>query len=43
MTQMPVKFDTATDDVWVMGALIETAGDGLASGFEQIMLPAEAA
>ena len=40
LTQMPVKFDTATEDVWVMGALIETAGDGLASSFVQIMIPA---
>jgi 2',3'-cyclic-nucleotide 2'-phosphodiesterase len=40
MTQMPVKFDTATDDVWVMGVLIETADNGLARSFEQIMVPA---
>ena len=41
LTQMPVKFETATDDVWVMGVLIETADDGLARSFEQILVPAE--
>ena len=39
-TQMPVKFDTATDDVWVMAVLVETAGDGLAKSFQQILIPA---
>ena len=38
---MPVKFDTATDDVWVMGVLIETAENGLARSFQQLMVPAE--
>jgi 2',3'-cyclic-nucleotide 2'-phosphodiesterase len=41
MTQMPVKFETATDDVWVMGALIETGENGLARSFEQVMVPAQ--
>jgi hypothetical protein len=40
MTQMPVKFDTATDDVWVMGVLVETSENGLAKSFEQVMVPA---
>jgi 2',3'-cyclic-nucleotide 2'-phosphodiesterase len=40
-TQMPVKFETAVDDVWVMGCVIETGENGLASSFEQIMVPAE--
>ena len=40
MTQMPVKFDTATDDVWVMGVLVETNENGLAKSFEQVMVPA---
>jgi 2',3'-cyclic-nucleotide 2'-phosphodiesterase len=40
MTHLPIKFETATDDVWVMGALIETAADGLAKSFEQVMVPA---
>jgi metallophosphoesterase (TIGR00282 family) len=41
LTQMPIKFETATDDVWVMGALIETGENGLARSFEQVMVPAE--
>jgi metallophosphoesterase (TIGR00282 family) len=41
MTHLPIKFETATDDVWVMGALIETAENGLAKSFEQVMVPAE--
>ena len=41
LTEMPVKFETATDDVWVMGALITTGENGLASSFEQVMVPAE--
>jgi metallophosphoesterase (TIGR00282 family) len=40
LTQMPVKFDTATDDVWVMGVLVETGAHGLASSFRQLLLPA---
>ena len=43
MTQMPVKFDTATDDVWIMAVLVETAENGLARSIEQIMVPAEPA
>ena len=39
-TQMPVRFDTATDDVWVMGAVIEVRDDGLASSIEPVMQPA---
>jgi 2',3'-cyclic-nucleotide 2'-phosphodiesterase len=41
MTHMPIKFETATDDVWVMGALIETGENGLARSFEQVLVPAE--
>ena len=41
LTHMPIKFETATDDVWVMGALIETNENGLAHSFEQVMVPAE--
>jgi len=41
LTQMPVKFETAVDDVWVMGCVIETGENGLARSFEQIMVPAE--
>ncbi|MCC6755158.1 MAG: TIGR00282 family metallophosphoesterase [Solirubrobacterales bacterium] len=39
-TNMPIRFETATDDVWVMGAAIEIGGNGLATGFDQILEPA---
>jgi hypothetical protein len=38
-TQMPVRFDTADEDVWLMGALVEIGDDGLARGIDQILLP----
>ncbi len=41
-TQMPVRFETAEDDVWVMGAVVEVNEGGLADSIEQIMLPAPA-
>ncbi|HZJ29799.1 MAG TPA: TIGR00282 family metallophosphoesterase [Solirubrobacterales bacterium] len=41
LTQMPARFETATEDVWVMGVLVETGPDGLASSIEQVMRPAE--
>jgi metallophosphoesterase (TIGR00282 family) len=39
-TQMPVRFDTAEEDLWVMGVQIEVRDDGLASSIEQLMVPA---
>jgi 2',3'-cyclic-nucleotide 2'-phosphodiesterase len=42
LTQMPVRFDSATEDVWVMGALIEVGDDGLARSLEQVLVPAAA-
>ena len=38
-TQMPVRFDGADEDVWVMGVAVEIADDGLARGIDQILLP----
>jgi 2',3'-cyclic-nucleotide 2'-phosphodiesterase len=40
VTQMPVRFETADEDVWVMGALVVVGPDGLAESIEQVMLPA---
>ncbi len=40
ITQMPTKFETAEDDVWVMGAVVEVNASGLADSFEQVMEPA---
>jgi metallophosphoesterase (TIGR00282 family) len=38
-TQMPVRFDGADEDVWVMGVAVEIGDDGLARGIDQILLP----
>jgi metallophosphoesterase (TIGR00282 family) len=40
ITQMPTRFETAEDDVWVMGALVEVNQRGLADSFQQVMAPA---
>jgi calcineurin-like phosphoesterase len=40
ITQMPVKFETAAEDVWVMGAVVEINDRGLAESIEQVMVPA---
>ena len=42
ITQMPVRFETAEEDVWVMGVLVVARPDGLAESIEQILLPAAA-
>ena len=39
-TQMPVRFDTAEEDVWVMGAVVEIGDDGLARQITQVLEPA---
>lgn len=39
-TDMPVRFETATEDVWVMGAAVDVNPDGLADAIEPFMLPA---
>lgn len=41
ITQMPTRFETATEDVWVMGALVDINDHGLADNFEQVMVPAQ--
>ena len=41
-TQMPVRFETADEDVWLMGVAVEVGDDGLARGIEQIIVPAAA-
>jgi 2',3'-cyclic-nucleotide 2'-phosphodiesterase len=40
LTQMPVRFETAEEDVWVMGAIVELGLNGLAESIEQILVPA---
>jgi metallophosphoesterase (TIGR00282 family) len=39
VTQLPVRFETAEEDPWVMGCVIDVREDGLAAAFEQIMVP----
>jgi metallophosphoesterase (TIGR00282 family) len=39
LTMMPVKFETATDDPWLNGVLIEAGEDGRATSIEQVLLP----
>jgi metallophosphoesterase (TIGR00282 family) len=41
-TQMPVKFDTADEDVWINGAAVTIRDDGLADSIEQVLIPAPA-
>jgi metallophosphoesterase (TIGR00282 family) len=40
ITQMPTRFETASEDVWVMGAVVEVNDKGLADSFEQVMVAA---
>jgi calcineurin-like phosphoesterase len=40
INQMPVRFETAEEDVWVMGVLVEVNQRGLADSIEQVMAPA---
>jgi hypothetical protein len=41
VTQMPVKFETATDDPWLNAVLVEADGAGRALSIEQILVPDE--
>jgi 2',3'-cyclic-nucleotide 2'-phosphodiesterase len=42
ITQMPVRFETADEDVWVMGAVVDVKPDGLADSIEQVLVPVNA-
>ena len=39
-TQMPVRFTTAEDDVWINAVVVEIGDDGLARSIEQVLEPA---
>jgi len=39
-TQLPIRFETAEEDVWVMGAAVDVTDDGLARSIEQVLEPA---
>jgi metallophosphoesterase (TIGR00282 family) len=41
LTQMPVRFQTADEDVWVNGVVVEVREDGLAESIEQVLLPTD--
>jgi 2',3'-cyclic-nucleotide 2'-phosphodiesterase len=38
-SQMPVRFDTADEDIWLMGVAVEIGDDGRARGIDQILVP----
>jgi 2',3'-cyclic-nucleotide 2'-phosphodiesterase len=40
ITQMPARFETAEENVWVMGAAVELNEAGLATSIKQVMIPA---
>jgi metallophosphoesterase (TIGR00282 family) len=39
-TQMPVKFETADEDIWINAVVVEVSDDGLAASIEQVLVPA---
>jgi 2',3'-cyclic-nucleotide 2'-phosphodiesterase len=39
-TQMPVRFDTASEDVWINAAVVKVGDDGLARSIEQVLMAA---
>lgn len=40
-SQMPTRFQTAEEDVWINAVVIDVGGDGLARSIEQILEPVE--
>ena len=39
LTQMPTRFRTAEDDVWVNAVVVDVGEDGRATSIEQILRP----
>jgi 2',3'-cyclic-nucleotide 2'-phosphodiesterase len=39
-TQMPIRFETAEEDIWVNAVVVEIGPDGLARSIEQVLEPA---
>jgi hypothetical protein len=37
---MPIRFQTADEDIWVNAALVDIRPDGLADSIEQVLMPA---
>lgn len=40
VTQLPVRFETSDQDVWIMGCVVESTDNGLARSIEPVMLAA---
>jgi hypothetical protein len=40
LTQMPTRFETADEDVWVMGAVVDVNQSGLADSIVPVLVPA---
>jgi calcineurin-like phosphoesterase len=40
-TQMPARFRTAEEDVWINAVLFDVGDDGLATSMEQVLEPVE--
>jgi 2',3'-cyclic-nucleotide 2'-phosphodiesterase len=38
-TQMPIRFETADQDVWINAVVVEIRDDGLAKSIEQVLVP----
>ena len=43
ITQMPTRFETADEDVWVMGAVVDVNQSGLADSITPVLVPAPVA
>jgi calcineurin-like phosphoesterase len=41
-TQMPIRFETASEDVWINAVVVDVGEDGLAESIEQVLMPAPA-
>jgi metallophosphoesterase (TIGR00282 family) len=39
-TQLPIRFTTAEEDVWINGVAVDVRDDGLAESIEQVLVPA---
>ncbi len=40
LTGLPVRFETADEDVWLMGCVVQSAEGGRAGSIEQVLVPA---
>jgi 2',3'-cyclic-nucleotide 2'-phosphodiesterase len=40
ITKMPIRFETSTEDPWLNGVIVRTAGPMRAASIEQVLEPA---